>query len=53
MEVRYQLGRGIASKLKAQYSKQNNIFKKRTSFFNLKRQIIKLAQGHCSCTPFH
>ena len=54
MEVRKQLGWGIASKSKAQNPKQSNIFKIRTSFLNLKLQINRLlAQGHWSCTPTH
>ena len=53
MEVSLQLGWGIASKPKAQNPKQNSIFKKRTSFLNLKLQIIRLAQGHWSCTSTH
>ena len=53
MEVRQQLGWDIASKPKAQNSKQNNIFKKRTYFLNLKLHIIRLAQGQCICTAAH
>ena len=44
MEVRQQLGWDIASKQKAQNPKQSKILKIRTSFLNLKLQIIKLAQ---------
>ena len=44
---------GYSFKTKAQNPKQNNIFKIRTSFLNLKLQIIRLAQGHWSCTPTH
>ena len=50
MEVRQQLGWGMTSKPKAQNPKQSNNFKKITSFLNLKLQIIRLAQGHWSCT---
>ena len=32
---------------------QSNIFKIKTYFLNLKLQIIRLAQGHCNCTPTH
>ena len=32
---------------------QSNIFKITTSFLNFKLQIIRLAQGHWSCTPTH
>ena len=42
---------GIASKPKVQNLRQSNIFKKRTSFLNLKLQIIRLPQGHWSYTP--
>ena len=53
MEVGQQLGWGIASKLKAQNPKQH--FKDNNIFFvlNFKLQIIRLPQGHCSCTPTH
>ena len=34
-------------------AKQSNIFKKITSFLSLKQQIIRLAQGHWSCTLTH
>ena len=44
---------GIASKPKAQNPKQSNTCKTRTSFLNLKLQIIRSAQGHWSCTPTH
>ena len=44
---------GYSFKTKAQNPKQSNIFKKRTSFLNLKLQIIRLAQGNWSCTPTH
>ena len=46
MEVRQQFGWGITSKPKAKNPKQSNIFKKRTSFLDLKLQINRLAQGH-------
>ena len=44
---------GIASKPKAQNPTQSSIFKKRTSFMNLKLQIIRLAQGHWSFASTH
>ena len=44
---------GHSFKTKNTKPKQNNIFKKITSFLNLKLQIIRLPQGHWTCTPTH
>ena len=44
----------MASKLRAQNPKQSNIFFKiRTSFLNLKLQIIRLVQEHWICMQTH
>ena len=49
----YLNGIATASKPKVQNPKQSYIFKKRTSFFNLKLQIIRLAKGHWSYVSTH
>ena len=51
MEVRQQLGWGTTSKPKAQNPKQH--FKDKHLILNFKVQVIRLAQGHWSCTPTH
>ena len=40
-------------KTKSRNPKQSNISKTRTSFLNLKLQIIRLTQGYWSCRPTH
>ena len=46
-------GVATVSKPKVQNPKQSYIFKKRTSFLNLKLQIIRLAKGHWSYMSTH
>ena len=44
---------GYSFKTTSTKSNRSNIFKKRTSFLNLKLQIIRLEQRHWSCMPTH